>query len=84
MLRKAHKSTGLLIVLLLSGSILGSYLGEMLHTYLPAILLRSFKVGVSPFTFNMRVLDVTFGFTINMNFVSILGMVAGFLIYRIL
>lgn len=81
MLRKAHKGAGFLIILLLSCGIIGSFFGDMLHGYLPQILLHSFKIGTSPFTVNLKVLDITFGFTINMNFMSILGMAAGFLIY---
>jgi hypothetical protein len=82
MLGKAHKNIGFFIILLLTCAIVGSFLGDILHPYLPGILGQSFKIGTGPFPINLKVLDITFGFTITMNVMSVLGVIAAIIIYK--
>jgi hypothetical protein len=82
MLGKAHKNLGFLIILLLTCAIIGSFMGDILHPYLPKLLDKSFKLGTGPFLINLKVLEITFGFTINMNVMSILGIIAALVIYK--
>ncbi|MBE3518866.1 MAG: DUF4321 domain-containing protein [Firmicutes bacterium] len=60
----------LLVLLLAAGAIVGSIIGEIVGGTWPnlAILARGFRVGVvPPFTLDLNVLTVTFGFSLHLN-----------------
>lgn len=80
MLGKGH-NIGYLLVLILSCAIAGSFLGDLLKPALPELLVHSFNIGVKPFLMDLKVLSITFGFTINMNIMSIIGVAVAFIIF---
>lgn len=60
----------LLVVLLTAGAVVGTIIGEIVdktwHNF--AILAQGFRVGVTPpFTLDLNVLTVTFGFSLHLN-----------------
>lgn len=75
------RSIGHLLVLILSCAIIGSFIGEVLKPYLPALLVHSYNVGVGPFPINLKVLCITFGFTIDLNIMSIIGIAVALVIF---
>jgi hypothetical protein len=81
MLGKGHKSVGSLIITLLTCAIIGSYIGDIFQPYMPKILAAGFTIGTGPFPINLKVINVTFGLTLSMNFMSIIGLIIALIIY---
>ena len=77
------KSTGMTILLIVVGGILGGYLGELLGLLVPVgffhdIFIRGFSIGFdSPLVLNLRILVFTFGIKIFVNLFGIVGMILG-------
>jgi uncharacterized membrane protein len=82
MVGKAGKSTGYLILLILICLIVGSFIGDILQPYIPKLLSKSFTVGAGPLPINLKFMSITFGFTLNMNLFSVLGLITALIIYR--
>lgn len=82
MLRRGSTRSGLIMFLMImSGVVIGGFLGELLGKYVP-ILKFGYNLGVSPHTWNLSILELTFGLTININMFSILGIMLGIYLYR--
>lgn len=81
MVGKAHKGVGFLVLLLLTCAIIGSFVGYILQPYLPVLLTKSFTVGAGPLPINLKFLSITFGFSVNVNLFSVLGLIAALIIY---
>ncbi|NLO88922.1 MAG: DUF4321 domain-containing protein [Clostridia bacterium] len=77
---KSLKSTWILILLLFLGSLLGLLIGQSLVSTIP-FLNYTKTMGFSPVTLNLIVIKLTFGFIININTASILGLLLGLFIY---
>jgi hypothetical protein len=78
-----------LFLLIFLGGFIGSVLGEIIGFYtseessLHFFLTKGLIVGfTSPFTLDLRVLNLTFGLNVKFNFLSILGFLLGFLLYK--
>ncbi|CCO07674.1 conserved exported hypothetical protein [Desulforamulus hydrothermalis Lam5 = DSM 18033] len=70
-----------LIILLLSGGVIGSALGQAAAPYLP--VLKNFTtIGLNNTTVNLHFLKISFGITMSLGPVTGLGMLLGFLAYR--
>lgn len=82
MVGKTHKSIGYLIVLSLCCAIVGSFIGDLLKPYLPELLAKSFVISAGPLPIDLKVVNITFGFGINMNFMSIIGLIVALIIYK--
>jgi len=74
------KSVGSLIVTLFVGVLIGSALGQLLGLFLPqdhivarALVSPLVKYAAGPWDFNLMIFVITFGFTLNINFFSVLG-----------
>ena len=72
--------------MLLLAALLGGLAGEILSLLLPHgtlkdLLTRSFSVGVSPATLDLRVLSLTAGIKLRVTVFSVLGLVAGAVLY---
>lgn len=80
MLGKGH-SIGHLVVLIIVCAIAGSFVGDLLKPVLPKLLSGNFNIGVKPFLINLKVLSITFGFSISMNVMSIIGVIIAFVIF---
>lgn len=78
---KGTKSTGILLILLVFGSIFGSLLGDILSGSLP-ILSYGTKVGFNPTTIDLASISMTFGLTVKLNIASIFGFFLAFFIYN--
>ena len=77
---KNLKGAGLLIIFLIFGSILGSIIGEVLSPFFPLINYGE-NVGLSPTTFDLSAISVTFGVSMDLNLATILGFFVALFIY---
>lgn len=62
-----------LLVALLIGTILGGVLGEVFKKYLP-VIGQGASIGFKPFTLNLNIFDVTFGFNFKITIAAVIGM----------
>jgi hypothetical protein len=79
-LSKVSKGTGILLILLIFGSIFGSLLGEILSGSFPWLTYGR-TVGLSPTTIDLAALTVTFGLILKLNIATIIGFFLAFFIY---
>lgn len=83
-----HKSTGMLVIVLLIGLLVGTTVGHILGALLPSnnvankVLVTSFKYKFPPTTVNLIIFSFTFGFTLDFNFISILGIIIAWYYYK--
>lgn len=81
-----HKNFWILLLLLLSGIVLGSFIGNLTQNIAGLSWLsfgQSFGLD-SPLIINLGVIVFTFGLTIRITMASIIGVVLALLIYRML
>lgn len=82
------KGTGLLLFLLIAGTVAGSVLTLIFNAFIPSgplarIFLSSVSIGsASPATFHLVLLDLSLGLAIHINILNILGLFLGYYIYR--
>ena len=78
------RGVGVLIILILLGSIIGGWLGTFLARVFPGIdlLQHAESIGLTPTTLDLRVLTLTLGFGLKLNLLSLMGAVTGYLVYR--
>ncbi len=86
MTRRTGSTTGL-VVLLILGALVGALLGEVIRLLFPGgtleqLFARGVSPGLSPATMDLRVLSVTFGFTLRLNLASLLGIALALFVYR--
>lgn len=77
---RVSKGTGILIFLLVIGSIFGSLLGEVLRNTLP-FLTYGRTIGLSPTTIDLAALTLTLGLTLKLNIATIFGFFLTLFIY---
>jgi hypothetical protein len=83
-----RKSAGILLVFILIGGMLGGIFGEILRVMAPSgtiqnIFASYFSPGINPpLTIDLVLLKLTFGFSIKVNLLSILGMFLGAYLYK--
>ncbi|HEY4485136.1 MAG TPA: DUF4321 domain-containing protein [Nitrospiria bacterium] len=83
-----QKTSWLLFFFILLGGLLGGLLGEILRVIAPQgplqeIFSRVHEIGlVPPFTIDLKLMAVTFGFQLRINLFSILGILLGIYIYK--
>lgn len=81
-----HKNFWVLLLLLLSGIVLGSFIGNLTQNIAGLSWLsfgQSFGLD-SPLIINLGVIVFTFGLTIRITMASIIGVVLALLVYRML
>ena len=83
------KGVGTLIITLFVGVLIGSAVGQLLGLFLPAdhIVVKALvspliKYIAGPWDLNLIIVVITFGFTLNINFFSILGIVGAWYYYK--
>lgn len=86
MTKRTGSTTGL-VVLLILGALVGALLGEVIRLLFPGgtleqLFARGVSPGLSPATMDLRVISVTFGFTLRLNLASLLGIALALLVYR--
>lgn len=77
---KTPRSTGLLILLLVIGSIFGTLLGQTLRDYLPLLNFGQ-TIGLDPTTVDLAAITLTLGITLQMNIATIIGFFIALFIY---
>jgi len=84
----SKRSTGMLLVFMLVGGLLGGVLSEILLFLSPTgvlreVFLRSFHIGLIPaVTLDLHIISVTVGFGFKINLLSIVGIVLGLYTYK--
>lgn len=84
-LKKSSGNVALMILIIFIGLILGSFLGDFLLSQFPNIELfkQKYTIGTStPFFLDLKVIAITLGFKINLNIMSIIGVVVAIILYR--
>lgn len=83
------KGIGILIVTLFVGLLIGGALGQLLGLFLPAdhivakaLVSPLLVYEAGPWDLNLLILILTFGFDININFFSILGIVGAWYYHK--
>jgi len=83
------KSIGRLIITLFVGLLIGGALGQLLGLFLPAdhivakaLVSPLLVYEAGPWDLNLMIIVLTFGFDININFFSILGIVGAWYYHK--
>ncbi|MFQ5847167.1 MAG: DUF4321 domain-containing protein [Candidatus Methylomirabilales bacterium] len=75
-------------MILILGALIGAALGELTAYLLPGgILERIFSRGITPglqppATLDLKILSLTFGFTVRINLASLFGLLLGAYLYK--
>lgn len=81
------KNPVMLVIVLVVGALLGSFLGEFIAIVLPAgairdLFVKDLSAGLMPSTFDLRIVQLTFGFMLKLNIMSLVGVVISAFIFR--
>lgn len=77
---RGPKNIWVLVILLILGGLAGSLLGQILGPSLP-LLKTGTTIGLSPGVLNLHFMTVTFGFSVAVGPLTLLGFVLGYFIY---
>ncbi|MGE5629910.1 MAG: DUF4321 domain-containing protein [Caulobacteraceae bacterium] len=80
MRRDSQKSGWIMFLMIMSGLVIGGFLGELLGKYLP-VLKFGYALGISPHTWDLNILKLTFGLSFNINMFSVLGIILALYFY---
>ncbi len=84
-MKSAEKRNQYFIFFILIGAISGSFIGELLGNNIDALkfLKNTYTIGMgTPMLIDFKVLAVTFGINININIMSIIGIILAIILYR--
>jgi hypothetical protein len=87
-LAKRDDSVIVLLVILILGALIGTVIGEVIATIAPGgTIEKIFSKGINPglnppATLDLKILSLSFGFTVKINFSSLLGIGLALLLYR--
>ena len=76
------KTKAFLIILLVVGALIGSVLNHLVTGHVPEYLTQTVKVGLSPAHLDLLVLQLDFGFGVELSFCTILGLVLALFVFR--
>ncbi|MDE2180748.1 MAG: DUF4321 domain-containing protein [candidate division NC10 bacterium] len=85
---KRSDSVIVLLVILILGALIGTVIGEVIAAMAPGgtvekIFSKGINPGLSPpATLDLKVLNISFGFTVKINLSSLLGIGLALLLYR--
>ncbi len=86
-----RRNIKIIVLMIFTGAIVGSVLGDVAAALLPESVVRDFfvlafdtsKFGLAePFVLDLRVFSITFGFTLKVNFMGVVGMGAAYYLLR--
>lgn len=74
----------MLLLLLVAGGIIGGWIGSLLGQWWPAVHILNVgqSIGFAPFSIDLRVVSITLGFMMHINFFTLLGFVLAYLVFR--
>lgn len=70
----------ILIVMLTVGAVIGGVIGEVFKQTMP-ILNYGKSVGLQPFTLDLSIIKLTFGFMLHLNLAGVIGLVIALFIF---
>jgi len=75
-----RKNPWIFIFIIVLGAIVGSAIGHTLGLVLPQgavkqIFLKSLSVGIPQFHLNLAIIGLTFGLTLNVNLITVIGII---------
>ncbi|SHJ89983.1 protein of unknown function [Geosporobacter subterraneus DSM 17957] len=70
----------LLVILLTVGAVVGGVLGEVFRQTVP-ILNYGKSVGLQPFTLDLSIIKLTFGFMLHLNLAGVIGLILAIFIF---
>ncbi|GAB1401709.1 hypothetical protein MASR1M68_06200 [Elusimicrobiota bacterium] len=81
------KNPIMLIVVIVVGALLGSFLGEFISIILPEgaikdLFIKDLSAGLTPATFDLRIVQITFGCLLKLNVMSLVGIILSAFIFR--
>ncbi|QGU00052.1 hypothetical protein SYNTR_1458 [Candidatus Syntrophocurvum alkaliphilum] len=81
---RSRTSWQILLLLLAIGGIVGGFIGDAIVKLWPQmnILGNAQSVGLPPFTMDLQVFTLTFGFMLHINIFTIIGFILAFLAFR--
>lgn len=81
---KSRYNWASLLLLMLLGAIIFAYLGELLIVYIPMLSRwgAGSMVGIPAVSINLAVVKLSFAFQFKLNLFTVLGLIAGLLLYR--
>ena len=77
---KLPKDKWMLLLLLVVGSLFGTFIGELLRDSLP-FLYYGQSIGLNPTTIDLAVITLTLGLTLKLNLATIIGFFIAIFIY---
>lgn len=86
-----RRSVKIIVLMIFSGAIIGSVLGDVAAALLPESVVRDFfllsfdtsNYGLAkPFVLDLRIFSLTFGFTLRVNFMGVVGMGVAYYLLR--
>lgn len=81
-MRREHtKNSLILFFMILSGIVIGGFLGDLLGKQFP-VLKFGYQLGVTPHTWDLGILKLTLGLTLNISMFSVLGIILAIYFYR--
>ncbi len=74
----------ILILLLVLGGIIGSWIGDAIVALWPAanILGNTQSVGIPGFSLDLGVINFSFGFMMHINLLTIIGFMVAYMVYK--
>ena len=80
---RSYPGWQIFILLLVLGGIIGGWIGDATQAVWPAAnWATSRSIGISDFSLDLGVLDFSFGFMMHLNFFTIIGFIAAYMVYK--
>lgn len=86
MAKNLEKNNWTLLIILLSGIVLGGFLGKLAEnvSFLSWLNYGNTFGLTSPIVLDLGIMVLTFGITITINIASIIGLIIGIIVYRLI
>ncbi len=80
------KNPIMLVIVIVVGALLGSFMGEFISIALPAgaiknLFIKDLTAGLTPATFDLRIVQLTFGCLLKLNIMSLVGIILSAFIF---